>query len=158
MNARMQMFLKQFILLFCVFLSTTAWAANNPAADARAAYSAWCSSIGKAKGNAAEMVQYYAPHAILLPTLSPKILFNDSKKFSDYFAKLTSNKDIKCKTNKLLTEVQGDTVMNIGLYTFSYTDTSGKTVSLPSRFTFVYKNQDNHWLIIHHHSSLLPAG
>ena len=75
----------------------------------------------------------------------------------DYFAKLTSYKDVKCTTNKLLTEVSGETVMNMGLYTFSYMDDSGKMKSIPSRFTFVYRNYNHHWLIIHHHSSVLPS-
>ena len=74
MNARMRVFLKYY-LLFCFFLTTTATAAINPAVEVRFAYAAWCASINTAKGNAAKMVQYYAPHAILLPTLSPNILF-----------------------------------------------------------------------------------
>jgi hypothetical protein len=150
----MKVFLKYYLLFF-FFLTTAATAAVNPAVEARLAYANWCASINKAKGNAAEMAKYYAPHAILLPTLSPKILFNDSREFTDYFVKLTSHKDIKCTTNKLLTEVSGEMVMNIGLYTFSYMDDSGKMKSVPARFTFVYKNYNRHWLIIHHHSSAL---
>jgi len=147
-----------FILWTLVFFTHSTAAANPAKQEIQKAYYNWCSSVAKAKGNAQEMVQYYAPDAILLPTLSPEILLNSNGGLDPYFRQFTSHKNIKCTTEKLITRFYGDLVaVNVGLYSFSFIQKNGKPQTLLARFTFVYEKHNNHWFIVSHHSSLRPA-
>jgi len=119
-------------------------------------YRAWCSAVAVSMGNPKTMTKFYAPDAILLPTLSPKLLVNKNKGLDPYFISFTGHKNIKCATNKLLVQLYGDLAISSGLYTFTYLDQHGQNITLPARFNFVYKKNDGHWLIVNHHSSLLP--
>jgi hypothetical protein len=149
-----------FIFLTIISFSvTTIYAKSLDATGVINAYKQWCASIEIAQGNPQKVVQFYAKHAILLPTLSDKILFNDNGGLNDYFSKLTSYKNIHCVTKKLIVEMNGiDFATSAGFYQFIYTDKEGKSIVIPARFTFVYKKSNNEWLIIQHHSSKLPAG
>lgn len=119
-------------------------------------YQAWCSAVAESKGNPEVMTKFYAPDAILLPTLSPKVLVNKNNGLDPYFISFTGHKNIKCTTNKVLVQFYGDFAISAGLYTFTYLNQNGQTITLPARFNFVYKKNDGHWLIVNHHSSLLP--
>jgi hypothetical protein len=52
--------------------------------------------------------------------------------------------------------VYGDTAVNTGYYTFSYTK-DGETKSIPARYSFTYVKDGNDWKIVDHHSSAMPA-
>jgi len=154
--------MRNFNYFFGVLLSTLLFATHATASEknpdeklVKDAYYQWCASIGKAHGDPKIVTQYYAHSAILLPTLSEKILINEHHGLDAYFKKLTSHQNIKCTPQKLITRMYKETAINTGLYKFSYTD-HGKTLNIPARFTFVYKNEDGKWLIIKHHSSKLP--
>jgi hypothetical protein len=155
----MRNILKQFFLIVIIILFSNVVNANNlDANDVRNQYNQWCSSIRLAKGDPQKIVKFYANHAILLPTLSDKILFNDHGGLNDYFAKLTSYKNIHCVTTRLIIEINGEGfATTAGFYQFIYDDKTGNRIVIPARFTFVYKKQDNTWLIIQHHSSKIPS-
>lgn len=149
---------KRFLVIIALFCFS---AVCNAAVSAQKAvensYYAWCSAIGTAKGDSSAIVKFYAPNAILLPTLSDKILFNSQGGgLSDYFKTLTSYQNIKCTPKQLITQMYGDIAINSGVYTFSYQDARGQHVQLPARFTFVYKEFGPQWLIVNHHSSNVP--
>jgi hypothetical protein len=139
-------------------LVNTVHATNLDAAGVIKAYTQWCAAIGSAKGNSQDLVKFYAAHAVLVPTLSNKILFNDNHGLDHYFKNLTSNKNIRCSTKRLITEINNDdSATTTGFYTFTYDDKDGKTVTIPARFTFAYKKYNDEWLIVQHHSSkMLP--
>jgi hypothetical protein len=118
-------------------------------------YHGWCKAIGDAKGNPKGVVRYYAPNAILVPTLHHKILVNKNGGLDAYFAKLTAHDDIKCIPEENRIRIHGRTVINSGLYEFSYKDHQHR-VLIPSRFTFVYEKINGQWLIVNHHSSKMP--
>ncbi len=145
------------VLLSFVLLSMNALAFQHTPDEklVKETYYQWCESIGKAHGDAKIITQYYAPKAILLPTLSQKILINENNGLDAYFHKLTSHPNIHCTPQKLITRMYKETAINTGLYTFSFTD-HGKTVKIPARFTFVYEKENGKWLIIKHHSSKMP--
>jgi uncharacterized protein (TIGR02246 family) len=144
------------ILLQGLFV-TSVFAETAEQAVAKA-YQNWCSTIAKSKGNPSEMVGFYAPDAILLPTLSPDILFNkEGGGKNEYFTVFTGKKDIKCIPVKLITRMYGDVGVNSGLYDFTFVDAEGKPQEVAARFTFVYEKKDHRWLIVNHHSSILPA-
>jgi uncharacterized protein (TIGR02246 family) len=138
-------------------LVTSVFAGTAEKAVAKA-YENWCSSIAAAKGRASEIVKFYAPDAILLPTLSADILFNkEGGGKNEYFTSFTGKKDIKCVPVKLITRLYGDIGVNAGFYNFTFIDEDGKPQDVAARFTFVYEKKDGHWLIVSHHSSLVPA-
>lgn len=118
-------------------------------------YYAWCQSIGTAKGDASQIVRFYAPGAMLLPTVSSKMLVNKHGGLDQYFQKLTSYPKIQCHPQKLITNIRNNLAFNSGFYSFSFVK-NGKAQTLPARFSFVYKKHGNQWLIIKHHSSTLP--
>ncbi len=144
------------LLFLTLVFSNLALAEASSEKEVQQAYYNWCSSIEKAKGKAEEMVQYYAPDAILLPTLSSDILINKHQGLNAYFTQLTSYKNIKCETQRLITRFYGDFVaVNAGFYSFSFLN-AGKPKKLLSRFTFVYEKYNSQWLIVSHHSSVKP--
>jgi hypothetical protein len=51
-----------------------------------------------------------------------------------------------------LIRVYGNTAVNTGCCTFSYT-TDGETKSIPARYSFTYVKDGNDWKIVDHHSS-----
>jgi hypothetical protein len=154
----MFLILNRIFILSLILFFNTVYAKDLDASGVVHAYQQWCQSIGKAKGNSKEMTQYYASRAILLPTLSDKILFNEGHELDDYFTMLTSYKDIHCVTQKLITLREGENfATSAGFYQFIFIDKSGKTITLPARFTFVYEKQGKEWLIVQHHSSKMPT-
>jgi hypothetical protein len=144
-----------FLAVFLCFISSVF--ANNPEEKKalETSYYAWCDAIGNAKGDPSKVVKFYAKDAILLPTLSPKILMNTNHGLDAYFVSFTGHPHIRCQTDKLITQVYRDIGINTGLYTFTY-DENGKTEVVKARFSFIYKKNNNQWLIINHHSSKLP--
>lgn len=122
------------------------------------AYQQWCSAIATAHGRAADVVKFYAPNAILLPTLAPDILFNSKNGGqSEYFVEFTSKKNIQCIPEKLITRVYSDMAINSGFYRFTFNDERGRIKEVLARFTFVYRKIGKHWMIVNHHSSVVPA-
>ena len=151
--------IKKYLLASClllVFTSTFATTKHENEAAVQKAFYAWCAAIGQAKGNPQVVVKYYAPGAILLPTLSEEILVNKKGGLDGYFKKLTSLPDIQCTPQKLITRVYTDTAVNSGLYKFTYKNDKGHPEIISARFTFVYQKYDNQWLINKHHSSKMP--
>src|SRR5262249_37430599 len=55
-----------------------------------------------------------------------------------------------------LIRVYGNTAVNSGYYTFSYTK-DGETKSIPARYSLTYVKDGNDWKIVDHHSSAVPA-
>jgi uncharacterized protein (TIGR02246 family) len=143
------------LLGLLVIFTNSAVANNNAKNEVKKSYEAWCSAIGTARGDASKIVKFYAPKALLLPTLSPKILVNADGGLNAYFVKLTSLPNIKCSTDRLITNMYGTVAINSGLYTFTFTDSHHATKSLAARFTFVYEKTGDQWLIVNHHSSEL---
>ncbi len=152
--------LEQRILVLCVLLLLFFIPAANAAVDSSDAavknvYYEWCSAIHTAKGHADQIIKFYAPDAILIPTLSSDFLINKDNGLVAYFTMLANLPNIKCTPDKLVTHVHDGIATNIGLYHFSFEE-NGKTVNLPARFTFVYKDINGKWMIISHHSSKMP--
>lgn len=151
--------IKHFIFLILFLFSNIALANAEKKAEEQAvekAYLGWCSAIGSARGNPSVVVKYYAPNAVLMPTLSAKILRNTNHGLDEYFAHLTSHKGIRCVPEKNEIHMSHHLAINSGLYAFSFMGHDGKQTVIPARFTFVYKNINNQWLIVKHHSSKLP--
>ena len=104
-------------------------------------------------GDPDNVVACYAEDAILLPTVSAKVRHNHDE-IRDYFVHFLAK-----KPNGRITEqnirIYDNIAINSGLYTFSLTADGGQN-DVAARFTFVYRKYDDGWLIIEHHSSILP--
>lgn len=105
-------------------------------------------------GNPDNVVACYAEDAVLLPTVSASVRHNHEE-IRDYFVHFLAKKPVGKVTEQNI-RIYGDIAINSGLYTFTLTE-GGIKSETAARFTFVYKNQNNRWLIIEHHSSILPA-
>ena len=149
--------LDQFIFIGLILTCSSLLHANNQDVQMiQKQYQYWCNAMGNAHGDAKKIVRFYAPDAILLPTLSPDILINRHGGLNDYFASLTAHHQFKCTPHRLMTQREGSVAINSGTYTFSYLDQHQHLKKVPARFTFVYHKTGNEWMIVNHHSSMLP--
>ncbi len=104
-------------------------------------------------GDPDNVVACYAPDAILLPTMSPKVCHNHAE-LRDYFVHFLSKSPVVRIIEQNI-RIYGDIAINSGLYTFSLKENRVRS-DTAGRFTFVYRKYDDGWLIIEHHSSILP--
>lgn len=117
-------------------------------------YYDWIEQVEKSTGDPEGVLSLYADNAVLLPTLSPKIL-SDKTMLRNYFRSFLALEDTKVTTVRLISKNHGDVAMNAGLYTFTFKK-DGKTQTVDGRFDFWYKKVNGEWKIIFHQSSILP--
>lgn len=138
------------LLLFSL-LTTTAFAEKQDHQAIKKAAASWAQAI--ASGNPDEIVKLYDKQALLYATFEN--FLNTPEQLRDYFVQLTKHKNLQVQFQNSDVRVFGDAALNSGLYTFTYEE-NGKTMSVPGRFTFVYYKTPKGWLIIDHHSSIMP--
>jgi uncharacterized protein (TIGR02246 family) len=97
-----------------------------------------------------KVVANYAATSILLPTVSNKPRLTAAEK-EDYFVHFLEKKPVG-KIDFRSIEIDCNTAVDAGLYTFTYGD--GSTTK--ARYTYTYKWDGKHWLITSHHSSAMP--
>ncbi|MEM5389156.1 nuclear transport factor 2 family protein [Paraburkholderia phymatum] len=103
-------------------------------------------------GNPDKVVANYAPHSILLPTVSNKPRLTTEEKV-DYFRHFLENKPVGTIDFREIM-IECNTAIDAGLYSFKFGD--GSVVK--ARYTFTYEWNGNKWLITSHHSSKMPEG
>jgi len=104
-------------------------------------------------GNVDNIAKLYAGDAILWGTLSP-VIRNTPELIREYFLKFATLEDIKVEFRDREVRRHGDIALNTGYYIFSWKE-DGKMITVPGRYSFVYKF-DGEWKIIDHHSSVIP--
>lgn len=100
--------------------------------------------------NPAKVVELYAADAILIPTIS-NIVRHNHEEIGDYFAHFLL-KGPKFEIDETNIRVIDNFAVNSGTYTVTFEDGT----LARARFTFVYQNISQRWLIIEHHSSVMP--
>jgi uncharacterized protein (TIGR02246 family) len=126
----------------------------GPKEDVTAATQAWIDAMNSR--DTERVVVLYDSEAVLWGTGSQTIRDNPST-IRDYFKTLpTFPPEFKGVIVEQRVRVYGDTAINSGAYTFSSVR-DGKPITIPARFSFVYRNRDGRWVIIDHHSSVVPA-
>jgi uncharacterized protein (TIGR02246 family) len=100
-----------------------------------------------------QVLKLYAPDAILLPTLSPKVRHTHKEigDYFDFFLTLSPESEIQQEHIRIFNDI----AINSGIYVFTVLQ-EGNTSEVPVRFTFVYKQFNDKWLIVEHHSSAMP--
>jgi uncharacterized protein (TIGR02246 family) len=108
-------------------------------------------------GDPEKVADRYAPDAVLLPTASPKIRTNRAE-IVDYFEHFLQNKPKGEKIRTVINVVDGNSAIDAGLYVFHLTDPkTGQKREVEARYTYEYEKRGGKWLIVNHHSSVLPA-
>lgn len=97
-----------------------------------------------------KVVSLYDVDAVLLPTISNRVRHNHEE-IIDYFEGFLAKKPVG-EIDESNIRVHGNIAINSGVYTFTFAD----GVKVPARFTFVYRWNEERWLIIEHHSSQMP--
>lgn len=102
-------------------------------------------------GDPGKVAALYAERSTLLPTLSNKPRSTPAGK-EDYFRHFLERRP-SARIDFREVEIGCDMAVDSGLYTFTFAKT-GEVVS--GRYTFTYKWDGSQWLIVSHHSSLMP--
>jgi uncharacterized protein (TIGR02246 family) len=109
-----------------------------------------------ATGDPQRVADLYAPDAVLLPTKSNEVR-NHRAEIIDYLTKFLQSKPQGKIDREMISVVDPDTAINTGIYTFTLTE-DGKQVQIHARYTYVYERINGKWLIVNHHSSVMPEG
>jgi len=122
--------------------------------DVAAAAAKWADAFSAETPD--RIVALYDQEAVLWGTLSPQRRDN-REAIRDYmvnaFKALTGH---KVAFGDQLIRVYGDMAINTGYYTFSY-NKDGESKTLPARYSFGYAKRNGQWMIIDHHSSVMPV-
>jgi uncharacterized protein (TIGR02246 family) len=147
------------LLLLFLCTSRFAWAINStqncvPTTKAVSAlFTQWNDAL-KTK-NPDTVTALYVDNAVLLPTLSNKPRTNHAEIRAYFVDFLKKNPVARLDQTFLSTGCNWAT--NTGIYTFKLWDEQSKTTKeVQARYSYVYEKIDGKWLIIHHHSSLMP--
>jgi uncharacterized protein (TIGR02246 family) len=142
-----------FVLAGNPFVTATV-ASAGPKEDVAAATMKWAQTLGQ--NDPDKVVLLYATDGVLWGTLSPTVRA-DRAALHDYF--VTAFKvlpSLKVTFGEQLIRVYGSTAVNTGYYTFSYSK-DGETKTLPARYSFTFVKEGENWMIVDHHSSVMPA-
>ena len=97
----------------------------------------------------------YAPDAVLLPTVSNRPR-TDSAAIKDYFVHFLERNPRGVIDTRTI-RIGCNTASDVGTYTFLLSGkTPGTTETVKARYSFFYEWRDGRWLIVHHHSSMMP--
>ncbi|MGW2256008.1 SgcJ/EcaC family oxidoreductase [Kitasatospora sp. NPDC001660] len=108
-----------------------------------------------ATGDPNRVADLYAPGAVLLPTVSD--ICTSRAEIVDYFTKFLTSKPVGKIQERFITVLDGTNAVDTGLYQFTLTDKNGSKSTVNARYTFVYELHGGKWLILNHHSSVLPS-
>jgi uncharacterized protein (TIGR02246 family) len=142
-----------FILAGNLFMTASVSSAG-PKEDVAAATMKWAQTLGQ--NDPDKVVLLYATDGVLWGTLSPTIRA-DRAALRDYFVMaFKALPGLEVTFGEQLIRVYGNTAVNTGYYTFSYSK-DGETKTLPARYSFTFVKEGDNWMIVDHHSSAMPA-
>jgi uncharacterized protein (TIGR02246 family) len=128
-------------------------AAAGPKEDVGAATEKWATVF--AENNPDTIMTLYADDGVLWGTLSPTLRSEPAALKAYFVGAFKALPKATVSFGEQLIRVYGDTAINTGYYTFSYTK-DGETKSIPARYSFTYVKHGNDWKIADHHSSMMP--
>jgi len=108
-----------------------------------------------AENNPDTITALYSKDAVLWGTLSPTVRANPPALRAYFVGAFQALPKATVKFGDQLVRVYGDTAVNTGYYTFSYTK-DGETKSIPARYSFTFVKDGNDCKIVDHHSSAVP--
>ncbi|MFJ9564684.1 SgcJ/EcaC family oxidoreductase [Streptomyces fuscichromogenes] len=109
-------------------------------------------------GDPEKVAGLYAKDAVLLPTVSNKIRTNHAE-IVDYFEHFLQNKPVGKKVETIVNVLDTNSAIDTGVYEFTLTDPkTGAQRVVEARYTYEYEKRGGKWLIVNHHSSVMPEG
>ena len=108
------------------------------------------------ENNPDTIVALYSKDAVLWGTLSSTVRSDPAGLKSYFVGAFQALPKLTVKFGDQLIRVYGDTAINTGYYTFSYTK-DGEAKTLPARYSFTYVKEGNECKIVDHHSSAMPS-
>ena len=102
----------------------------------------------------ARITGMYDSDAVFWGTTAKTVAANPAA-VAEYFKDAPKSPNARVTFGEQHIRVYGDLAVNTGYYTFSNVR-DGQPVSVPARFTMVFRNRDGKWLIVAHHSSRVP--
>jgi uncharacterized protein (TIGR02246 family) len=120
--------------------------------DVEATTQQWIAAMNRK--STADVVALYAKDAVFFGTTSP-VLRDTPALVNEYFKNLPNLGDSTMSMGEHRVQVFGDVAINTGYY-IRASKQDGKEVKNPARFTFVYQLRQGKWMIVEHHSSVLP--
>ena len=140
------------VLVLSVSLSVqTATACSKEAVAA--AVEKWTTVF--ADNNPDTITTLYSKDAVLWGTLSPTVRSDPAALKAYFVGAFQALPKATVKFGDQLIRVYGNTAVNTGYYTFSYTK-DGEAKSIPARYSFTYVKDGNDCKIVDHHSSAVP--
>jgi uncharacterized protein (TIGR02246 family) len=133
-----------------VMLGVPALVLAGPKEDVAAATQAWVAAYDSR--DPARITALYDPEAVFWGT-SAKTVSASPGAIAEYFKDAGKRPNARVTLGEQHIRVYGDVAVNTGYYTFSDVR-DGQNVSIPARYTFVYRHRDGKWWIVDHHSSL----
>jgi uncharacterized protein (TIGR02246 family) len=124
----------------------------GPLKDANAVLDRWIKAFNA--NNVEAIVQLYATDALFLGISGPK-LNAGREAIREYLKAAPETGTTVSTTDRHLIELSDAAVTAVGLYRFDFLQEGVRVLRL-ARFTFVVAKRGDDWLIIHHHSSLVP--
>lgn len=109
-----------------------------------------------AENNPDAITALYAKDAVLWGTLSPTVRSDPAALKAYFVGAFQALPKATVKFGDQLIRVYGDTAVNTGYYTFSFTK-DGETKSIPARYSFAFVKDGSDCKIVDHHSSAMPA-
>ena len=122
-------------------------------ADIAAAIERWASAF--AADSPDEILALYSKDAVLWGTFSPTLRDNPDA-IRAYFEPLFSLESRKVALGEPLIRIYGQTAVSTGSYAFSWRNGS-HVETTRARYSFTYVKRDERWMIVDHHSSVVPS-
>lgn len=145
---------RTFLVLATALVLFADGASAGPKEDVAAATARWGETL--AQNDPDKVLTLYAPDAVLWGTLSPTVRA-DRSALRDYFVgAFKVLPGVKVSFGEQLIRVYGNTAVNTGSYTFSYSR-DGEQKTLPARYSLVFVKEGQDWMIVDHHSSAMPT-
>lgn len=101
------------------------------------------------------VLKLYHTDALLWGTLAKEPRHGHDK-IKGYFSKFLLRENLKCEFKETIIRNYNDFAICSGSYDFSW-KVADKMIIVPARFSFVFKKENDKWLILEHHSSMYPA-
>lgn len=122
----------------------------------------WLQTVTSNRATAsAETAALYASDAVLWGTVSEELRVNPAeiRSYFDFFAALPGLRVAAYQPYVRIfgTGNEGETAINDGYYVFAWRGPDGREVQKHARYSFVYRKEGGKWMIVDHHSSLLPT-
>lgn len=144
----------KFVVSLALLLVVTTGAGAADQDDVRAAGASWVQAFSA--DDPSTILALYDKDGVLWGTLSPTRRETPEALREYFVGAFKALPGHRVTLGDQLIRVYGNTAINTGYYTFSYTK-DGAPATIPARYSFVYVKRDGRWLIVDHHSSAMPA-